>query len=179
MSGQAITQSRKSLGGEYQWWTSTWNGGSFAPTNLFINETFKVGSGRMLVPAYRALGWTGSSGPDAVSHFASLKLSYESKYVLGFSKLYTWLNLQQWFNTGKEGKGLDAHEEDAEPALAAAGYQGQQAEGEHTLQGQKWNVLSKLLTTSAVQCTRRLRLFTYFFRNSYYLWSLWTENDSF
>jgi len=24
-----------------------------------------VGSGRMLVPAYRALGWTGSSGPDA------------------------------------------------------------------------------------------------------------------
>ena len=106
-------------------------------------ETFKVGSGRMLVPAYRALGWTGSSGPDAVSHFASLKLSYESKYVLGFSKLYTWLNLQQWFNTGKEGKGLDAHEEDAEPALAAAGYQGQQAEGEHTLQGQKRNVLSK------------------------------------
>ena len=74
------------------------------------------------------------------------------------------LDLQQILHTGKEGKGLDAHEEDAEPALAAAGYQGQQAEGEHTLQGQKRNVLSKFLTKRAVfQCTRRLRLFTYFF----------------
>ena len=60
------------------------------------------------------------------------------------------LDLQQILHTGKEGEGLDAHEEDAEPALAAAGHQGQQAQGEHTLQGQKWDVLSKLLPTSAV-----------------------------
>ena len=34
----------------------------------------KVGSGRMLVPAYRALGWTGTSGPDAVSRSLLLTL---------------------------------------------------------------------------------------------------------
>merc|ERR1712018_330214 len=88
---QAIIESRKSFGGEYQWRTSAWNGEKWGNVGACLS--------------------------------------------------CSWMDWQQWARCGEEGKGLDAYEEDAEPALAAAGRQGQQAEGEHTLQGQKWNVL--------------------------------------
>ena len=47
------------------------------------DEILKVGSGRMLVPAYRKLGWTGSSGPDAVS--LCLPLTFLGGYSISTS----------------------------------------------------------------------------------------------
>ena len=141
MIGQAIIESRKSLGGEYQWWTSAWNGEIWAPTNtefaqlqisnVWTNKWYpsiwwweglypsswppackflapshfnhcghfqraywwdimKVGSGRMLVPAYRALGWTGSSGPDAVCDLLDLLWFTISIFDQYFLKLYSY-----------------------------------------------------------------------------------------
>ena len=97
----------------------------------------------MLVPAYRALGWTGSSGPDAVSDPIPTFLELDDCLNFTLVKLSTIFI----FHPGKESEGLDAHEAYAEQALATAWNQSQQAEGEHSLQGQKRDVLRNLFTS--------------------------------
>ena len=62
-------------------------------------------------------------------------------------------NWPQWIlSTGPQSEGPDAHEAAAEQALAAAWHQGQQAQRQHPLQGQKWDVLSLKKIKNIVHC---------------------------
>ena len=54
--------------------------------------------------------------------------------------------------SGPQSKGPDAHEADAEQALAAAWHQGQQAQRQYSLQGQEWDVLSFKRIKKIVHC---------------------------
>ena len=65
---------------------------------------------------------------------------------------------QRILSTGPQSEGPDAYEADAEQALAAAWHQGQQAQRQHPLQGQKWDVLSLKKIKKIVHCL----LSTYF-----------------
>ena len=68
--------------------------------------------------------------------------------------LFSWIGYwpQRILSTGPQGEGPDAHEADAEQALAAAWHQGQQAQRQHPLQGQKWDVLSLKKIKKIVHC---------------------------
>ena len=60
---QAIVEPRKSPGGKYQWWTSTWNGGIFAPTNPLIDEKSRWGVGGCWCLRIELLGGLVPVGP--------------------------------------------------------------------------------------------------------------------
>ena len=65
---------------------------------------------------------------------------------------YLDTSLNGYSSTGTQSKGPDAHEADAEQALAAAWHQGQQAQRQYPLQGQKWDVLSFKKIKKIVHC---------------------------
>ena len=91
------------------------------------------------------------SVPDSLGDYVLFRTisPHDKYYKISF---YLDASLNGSSSTGTQSKGPDAHEADAEQALAAAWHQGQQAQRQYPLQGQEWDVLSFKKIKKIVHC---------------------------